>query len=180
MKLARSRVARFLLQFAPLFVVSLGLYWLVMPYYEQAVHLIANAINRQFEPPLWIEATEWGYWKCMVGNADGTETLVRRWFPFLRDLVFLDLALVPALLLATPTTLRVRLRIAGLGIVLAYVGHVLVMLGLTRGTWCLAMTPGSFFCMWLMRVMYTSGQTFGAAIWALLAWRYWFPGRVMR
>jgi hypothetical protein len=52
------------------------------------------------------------------------------------------------------------------------------MIGLMRAAVCTIYTPQNFVCFGLLRLFYVSGQLFGAAIWVLLSWRYWFrPAR---
>jgi hypothetical protein len=110
-----------------------------------------------------------------VSTPTELDRIVYRWNDSLPHLVLLTLALVPALTLASPTSWRNRLRITGIGLVLVFVGHVVVMAGLTRAMWCLVESPGDFVCLTLLRMLYVSGQLSGVAIWSLLTWRYWFP-----
>jgi hypothetical protein len=173
------KLLRFGAQFLPLFALFLWLYWLILPSYEPAVLNAANAIGSTLSPASRMDATA-DEWSCTITQPSGEERQLKRWYGFLRHLLFLDLALVPALLLPTPVALRVRLRLAGLGIVLVYVGHVIAVLALMRGMWCLVESPGNFVCNWILRIAYTSGQLFGAAIWGALAWRYWFPADLRR
>jgi len=176
----RRKLLRFSVQFLPLFTLLLWLYWLVLPQYEPAVLRVANLVGGLLSPATRVEAVAGDEWNCIVAEPDGGERVLKRWYGFLRHLLFLDLALVPALLLPTPAPLRVRLRITGLGIVLVFVGHVAAVLGLMRGMWCLVESPNSFVCNWILRIAYTSGQLFGAVIWGLLAWRHWFPADLRR
>ena len=47
------------------------------------------------------------------------------------------------------------------------------MVGLVRGYVCLQQTPDSFACLWLLRLVFVSGQLSAAALWLMLAWRRW-------
>ena len=81
---------------------------------------------------------------------------------------------LPALLLATPAPWRTRWRFLAYAVPLIYLGHVISLVILTRGVYCLQLKPGTFICLWGLRVAYTSGQLFAATLWVMLTWRYWF------
>lgn len=166
---------RSVLLFVPLLLVFSAGYLALRPYYEPAAQRTASLITRHMDPPTWIDSGPGGHWRCHAQTSQLADRIVYRWNLELPHLVMLSLALVPALTLATPTTWRNRLRLTGLGIVLVFVSHVVAMAGLTRAMWCLTQSPKSFVCLTLLRLLYVSGQLFGAAIWGLLTWRYWFP-----
>lgn len=173
----RRKVLRATLLFVPLFLLFAAGYLAVKPYYEPTVQRTAAVVTRHLSPPTWIDTGPNSLWRCHVQTAKDPNRIIYRWNTALPHLIFLNLAMLPALTLATPTTWRNRLKITGLAIVLMFAGHVVVLAGLSRGIWCLVESPGYFPCMWLLRLLYISGQAFGAAIWVLLTWRYWFPDR---
>lgn len=175
MTVNRPKVFRSAALFVPLLLLFSALYLWVKPQYEPAVQRTANAITRRLSPPSWIDSAANGQWLCHVSRPGAPNRIVYRWNVSLPHLVFLSLALVPALTLATPTTLRNRLRLTGLGLMLVFATHVAVMVGLMRAALWLIASPRSFLCLWLLRMLYVSGQLCGAAIWVLLTWRYWFP-----
>jgi hypothetical protein len=88
-------------------------------------------------------------------------------------LVFLSMVTLPALLLATPAPWRRRLRLLAWGVPLIFLGHVIALVLTTRGVHCLQEQPGTFVCLWALRISYASGQMFAATFWVLLTWRYW-------
>jgi hypothetical protein len=88
--------------------------------------------------------------------------------------------LLPALALATPVGLRARFEMAGLGLAALVAVQALAMVGLVRGYLCLQQTPGSFTCLWLLRLVFVSGQLSAAALWVLLAWRHWLGPTAVR
>ena len=98
---------------------------------------------------------------------------LKRWNLGTPHLILLSLALLPALLLATPAPVGTRFRLLGLALMLMVVIHVLSIIGVMRGVQCLRESPGTFHCLWMLRLVYSSGQLFAAVLWVVLTWRYW-------
>lgn len=175
MNSTRRKGLLFGLQFLPLFLLCLWLYSKALPSYQTAVFGVANAVTERMSPPTRIEAVpDAGWWAYRMTPA-GDKERVGGWADFVAHLVFLSLALLPALLLATPAPWLDRIRLLGIGLLLLFCVHVVSIIGLVRETQCLVVKPGTFHCLWLLRLVYSSGQVFGAVLWALLTWRYWFP-----
>jgi hypothetical protein len=176
MKPLQRKGLLFAVQFVPLFAVFLWLYTLVYPAYEHAVLGTATSIMQLYDPPTRIAARPVGGWRADVVPRDGSrrQLLLER-DEFVAHLFLLSLALLPALLLATPAPLYDRLRMLGWGMALLFFTQALSIVGLVRGTYCLRQHPGTFLCLVLLRLAYTSGQIMGAVLWALLTWRQWFP-----
>ena len=65
-------------------------------------------------------------------------------------LVYLNLALLPALVLATPVPWRQRPRMLGFALPSLIAVHALTLM--VRASLGLYHSPGSFFCLWLLRV----------------------------
>lgn len=170
------RVLVFCATCVPLFAVSLVLYPQVLGLWQPAAIGAANAVTRQLSPPTWLveEEGEAG-WRGMMRDRAGAERSFSSWAGFVRHFLFLGLAFVPALLLATPAPLHVRLELLALGLLLLFGTEVLSLVGLMRGKLCLVESPGRFTCLWLLRIVYASGQILGLAVWALLAWSFFFP-----
>lgn len=167
-------VLAFGLGFLPVFLVLLWLYPHVLPVYERAVLGLANAWLGAGTSPLYVEARPDG--ALELYSVAGTERRRLTREPFQRPYaVFLSLALLPALLLATPVRVAVRARLMLLGLLLLYALHVVVVIALLRAQLCLAADPGSRVCTWVMALTVTSGQTGAVTLWALLSWRYWMP-----
>lgn len=175
MRFPANRPLRFALQFLPLFALFLWLYTMVLPYYQPAVLGVANTITSKLSPPTRIEIDPSGGWRSYVTESPGEERRLQGWTGFVTHLIYLGLLFLPPLLLATPAPIATRLRLLVLGLALLYVVHVLSIVGLIRGTYCLSASPGDSFCMWLVRLVYVSGQVTGAGLWAALTWRYWVP-----
>lgn len=89
--------------------------------------------------------------------------------------MFLNLALLPALLLATPVGWCRRLRLAGIGLAGLVAVHAFTLVALIRVYLCLQSSPGNFLCLAMLRGSYASGQIFAAVLWAALTWRFWLP-----
>lgn len=175
MRANQRKALIFGLTFLPVFVVCVLLFTQVMPLYRSAVIGVANVVTGVLTPPTKVEVTPQGKLHAFSLQADGSRTTVGVWETFVNYLLFLNLALLPALLVATPAPWRDRLRLLLVGLAILFVAHVLCLIGLVRETQSLAAQPGVFHRLWLLRVIYLSGQIFAAVIWALLTWRYWFP-----
>ncbi len=169
------RIAVFGLLFVPSFVVFLAVYLAIFPVYDQVVVASANFVTKQFAHPTHLVVLERGGWQAFVFIPERGQQPMRDWFAGTAHLIYLSLVTLPALLLATPVPWRKRLGWLALGLPLAFISHVLSAILLTRGTHCLQQAPGTFSCLWALRVAYTSGQLFAAAFWIPLTWRHWFP-----
>jgi len=168
------KVLRFALLFIPLFAVCVVVYLLVVSQYQRTVFATANVVMAQMDPPTMLHADFRHDWRSYRYPPEGGRVKVRPWSKSLTHLVFLNLAVLPALLLATPIPWADRLRLVLIGFALMFLGHVLVSVLLVRASYCLQQAPGTFLCLFALRVSYTSGQVFAAVIWALLTWKYWF------
>lgn len=177
MPLDRRRVLIFLAWLIPLFAVFMLAYRPIAPFYQHAVLAGANAVAERLPPPLRIEVLPEGGWQYFEVRGAGWMRPQIRWDAMTPHYFLLGLAILPALLLATPAPWRMRLKLLGIGLILLYVAQVIAVVGLIRATHCLRIAPGTRHCLLTLRVVYTSGQISAAAIWALLSWRYWFPKR---
>ncbi len=116
------KILIFGLEFLPLFLAFLWLYLLILPYYQPVVIGTANAVTERMSPPTRIESFGKVKMKSFVFTPQDGNRFMRSWDKTTGHLVFLSLALTPALLLATPTTIRTRFRLLGLGLPLVFVG----------------------------------------------------------
>jgi hypothetical protein len=161
----------------PLLAGALAAYPRLLDPYSAVALDAANALSRRLSPPTaLVEVEDRQGWSAVVLDAHGGPP--RRyagWEFFVRHFIFVGLVFVPPLLLATPAPLAARLRLLLLGLALLFATQVLALVGLMRGKLCLSAEPGTFACLWLLRLVYASGQIGGLAIWGLLAWRRWFP-----
>ena len=167
------KILLFMLQFVPWFLLFLVLYLVLLPKYEPIVLASANVVTENMRPPTEIEQFR-GRWRAHVFTPDIGRRTLRIWNRHASHLMLLSLVTLPALLLATPAPFLVRLRMLGLALPLLFLGHVVSVIGLTRGVQCLREAPGTFHCLWMLRVVYSSGQLVAAGLWVLLTWRYWF------
>jgi hypothetical protein len=172
---APRRILIFALQFVPLFAVCLWLYVLLLPRYERLVVGAASTLTERLSRPTELAIEPGGLWQSYVFTPEGGRRPLQRWDRTVAYVITLSLAVFPAMLLATPAPLSTRLRLFVAGLILLFVVHVLSIVGLMRGTFCLEQRPGNFLCLSMLRLVYTSGQLLGAAVWAGLSWRYWFP-----
>jgi hypothetical protein len=178
MKPLRHRALSFALQFVPLFVVTLLAYTFIVPGYQKLVLGTSNAITEQLSPRMRIDVKDDGGWQLFVRSDRGRPKPRTQWDAFVPHLVLLGLAVLPALLLATPVPIPTRLKMLGIALPLLFLTQVASVTLLVWGTQCLREAPGTFYCLWILRVVYTSGQISAAVLWALLTWRFWFPGPV--
>ena len=168
------KILFFGLQFVPLFLVCIWIYLTVQPIYLQFVIATANTVTQRLDPPTHVESGGTRM-QSFVFTAERGQRTLRTWSPKMGHLILLSLALLPALLLATPAPFLKRFQLLGIGLVLMFLGNVLAMIGLTRGYYGLREAPGTFYWLWVFRSVNASGQFCSAAIWALLTWRYWLP-----
>jgi hypothetical protein len=174
MSAALRRLLLFGLQFVPLFLLFLGLYVKLLPRYEPLVRGAANAITGRMTPPTQLQLEPPGGWRYTVFTPEQGLQGRMRWGHDTPHKILISLALLPALLLATPAPVTTRLRLVALGLPLLFGVHVLSVVGLMRGTEHLRNAPGTFYWLWILRGVYASGQLFAAALWLLLSWRWWF------
>jgi hypothetical protein len=172
------KLLSFVLLFVPLFILCFVLYVWMVPAYEPLVMGTANAIMLQMTPPTHLESIVEGKggWEAFVWSADEGERRIRGWGPATAHLAYLSIVTLPALLLATPAPIRSRFLLLAIAIPLLFISHVTSLIVTTRGVHCLWKEPGTFYCLWALRMAYTSGQIFAATFWILGTWRYWFPG----
>jgi hypothetical protein len=180
MNLDLRRLFRAAVEFIVFLGVFVSLYLLIWRLYEPVVFWTANTITGHLSPATRMDSGSLGNWRCFIALTDSPERMLRWWSPIQRHLIYLNLPLVLGLLLATPTTWKNRGRLAASGALLAFAGHVIVVITMMRSMVCLGANPTSFPCIWALKVCYVSGQLLGATIWGLLAWRYWFPSRQAR
>jgi hypothetical protein len=173
MRPGRRQLVRFVLQFAPFFLVLAWGYVRVLPYYGRLVVGSANAVTERLVPPTRMEMRSDGAWQYRVFTPERGVERLKSWNT--PHFILLSLPLVPALLLASPATWLARVRATGVGLALVFASHVLAVVALSRGTYGLLVAPGSFFHLWLLAFVYVSGQVAGLGIWVLLTWRLWFP-----
>jgi len=166
------KVFLFGLQFLPFFAVFLWLYPKVVPGYQWVVVKFANTVLDSLNPSMSIHINEQGGWDFTLAGPAG-----RGFDAGIGNLTlaYLNLALLPALLLATPVKWRQRLRMLGWGGLLLFVLHGLAAVVIVRVTLCLHYDRENVFCKSLLVLFATGGQVFGVALWALLTWRYWLP-----
>ncbi len=169
------KILIFGLEFVPLFLAFMWLYLLILPYYQPVAIGTANAVTERMSPATRLEGYGKVKMKSFVFTPEDGNQFMRSWNTTAGHLIFLSLALVPALLLATPAPIRTRFRLLGLGLPLVFLGHVLALIAMTRGIYGLRQAPGTFYWLWLVRIAYTSGQVVSATVGVLLTWRYWVP-----
>jgi hypothetical protein len=176
MRFDRRKALVFGVSFLPLFAVALWLYPRVLPSWERAVLLLSGPALARFSPPLSVELDDAGGMTAYVHQPDGARKplFTHTYQPYV---IFLSLALLPALLAATPLSLAGRLRLVLIGIALLYVVHVVTVIAVFHVSICLVRTPGHTGCTWLRGILLTSGQITGFAGWGLLTWRFWLPGQ---
>jgi len=169
------KILVFCLEFVPLFLGCLWLYFVVMPHYQPLTLSTANMVTERMSPPTRIESSGRLRLKSFVFTPERGDRFLESWGTTTVHLVFLSLALVPALMLATPAPILARFRLLGVGLLLVFLGHVLALIVMTRGIYALRQTPGTLYWLWAVRIAYTSGQVVSATLGVLLTWRYWVP-----
>jgi hypothetical protein len=177
MKPELRRALVFGLHFLILFPLCLWLYPEVLPAYQKLVVGVANLFLQAFSPALHVDVLADGGWQTFLIEAGAEPAFVYGMRPAALDLIYLNLALVPALLGATPVPATRRLSLLGWGLLLLVAFHVVAVIGLVRTWWCLQESPDDFLCHGFRGALKVSGQLFGVVQWALLTWSVWLPGR---
>lgn len=172
------RTARqFILLFIPLFAVMAFLYFWIIPVYEPVVLDAASWVQSKMDPPTAVGTDKWGRWKAFLTSGGYRRSLDVTWAVSVKHLHYLSIILLPSLVLATPIPWRKRFKLLAISLPLIFVAHVVAITGIVRMYYCLTIDPGDKLCMIGARICNTSGQLFGAALWALLTFRYWVGGR---
>jgi hypothetical protein len=153
-------------------VILLWLYQWIMPVYQQGVLAVVNPCLESLSPPLHIDADSKGDLSAYTPLPGGQrrDFFYEKYRPWP---IYLNLVLLPALILATPVELGQKARLLAIGLVLLFFWNVLSMIGLFRTQICLMQSPESFVCRWLKGLIMTSGQIGSFLGWAVLTWSYW-------
>ncbi len=170
------KISTFVIAFVPLFAGFFLLYQVLLTSYLAVVLLIANFFGHQVPPEMWIELLSGGSLKISFTQA-GSRLDFTVPIQVVHILTY-GLVFLPALLLATPSALKKRIRRFAIGM-LALLGiHVISVIGFFHAEICLQFyDPFSFGCYALEWIFSTGGQIFTILIWSLLTWREWFPAK---
>ena len=148
------------------------------PFSVNGVRPAVNVGLGWLDPPMRMEVMEDGGWRAFQILEGGEERFYWSRPGHYLDLTFLGLALLPALLLATPVSPLHRLRIFGIGMVLLLVAYVPAGFGLVWAVKCLHETPGNNVCHSVKTVVNVYGQLMSMVLWGLLTWDVWLPRAV--
>ena len=151
-------------------MVFVAIYLGIAEYYQQAVAGLANVVLSGFEYVSELVYQEDGSFAYDVAFPDGRVAQVTTHH---LTYTFLGLALLPALLMATPIDWSARLRLTGLGAVVLLATHVLMLVALVRVQRILLLDPYDVFGSWVRLCIGIGGQLSSFAIWGILSWRYW-------
>jgi hypothetical protein len=164
----RRDAARFVLLALPLLAVNVALYVLGIDAWESAVVRAANALLAPLPRPYLLEVEPGGALAFYAVVADGARKLVT---PRPHG-VYLSLALVPALLLATPARLADRCKWILIALPIVFATHVVAVLAMYRAH--LVLREGASVPWEVLFALATrSGQLCAIALWALFTWRFW-------
>ena len=169
----RRRILLFAAQFLLVFSALATLYSRVLPVYEKLVISVANFLLANLSPLARIVLEPSGQWHADLEHG------ARKWSVGIGSsehagLLFLNLIILPALLLATPVRTRERIRLLGKGLTLLVGIHVLSVSACVYGLGLLE-HPGGFLGSSLPSALRLGAQGVSIALWGLLTWRYWFP-----
>lgn len=158
------------MQFLPLFAGFLVVYRVIVRPYNAVVVALANAVLSNLQPEIHITINAMGGWDFKPAGPAGPTFNAA-----IGDLTFayLNIALLPALVLATPMKLIERARTLLWGLLVMFGLHVISPVVIVRAMLGLYYDPESVLCHWLLFVFATGGQVFGVVLWALLTWRFW-------
>ncbi len=170
MRRSARRLLAFIAQFIVFFVGFLLLYPVLLPIYNGLALSLANVVLAHSSLPLYIQVTADHSW--VVYRLPEKRPLFTLEGAYL-SLIYLNLALLPALVLATPGPFQQRLKLLGWGMALLLGVHALSAIALTRAEICVHYDPDNIGCNVVEGIFGTGGQLFAVAIWVTLTWRYW-------
>jgi hypothetical protein len=169
MRVARRDALRFAILAVPLLAVSLALYAAGIHGYESIVVRAANLWLASLSRPFLLEVDDAGALSLYAIVPEGARS-----FGLPRPHgIYLSLALVPALLLATPAPWRSRMRWLLIALPIVFLSHVLALLLLYHAHLALRGGAGMPYTV-LFGLASRSGQLVAVALWALSTWRFWF------
>lgn len=171
MRSSTRRLLIFVAQFVGFFAVFLGFYPVLLPLYNQLAPNLANLLLASLKPPMRVAATSDNSWIVYFLAGHPIFTLEADYL----SLIYLNLALLPALLMATPAPWRRRWKLLGWGLLLLVGVHTLSVVALVQAEMCVHRDPENLACSVVEGVFGTGGQLFAVALWLLLTWRDWFP-----
>jgi hypothetical protein len=163
-------VGVFTLTFLVLIPATLWCYTKVLPSYQATVAAGANGVLSLVGSTRTISPHEEGGWtsdaaprrRLVTGPPDyGSQQL---------ESLFLSLAILPALILATPLPWGRRLALLGIGTATLWAVHVAAVIALVQTESC---NHDSAVCHLIRSNVYIGGQLFALALWALLTWEFW-------
>jgi hypothetical protein len=175
MKLNARKLLLFSVQFVVFFLLLLWLYPKILPLYNQFALGLANTVLSGLTPPMRVEAAPDKSWRVHLLSGRPLFTLEADYL----NLIYLNLVLLPALLLATPVCFLQRLKLLSLGLLLLLGVHAASAIAIVHSEVCQHYDPSNLGCNWLEEVFATGGQLFSVVLWGLLTWRYWFPKPVV-
>lgn len=172
MRLRARKLLLFIAQFFIFFAAFLLIYPILLPIYNGLALSLANIALTRSSTPLYIQAANDHSW--VVYRLPERRPLFTLEGSHL-SLIYLNLALLPALILATPVPFQQRLKLLGWGMLVLLGVHALSAITITHAEICVYHDPDNVGCNVVEGIFGTGGQLFAVALWGLLTWRYWFP-----
>jgi hypothetical protein len=171
---ARRRAAAFALWVLPLLAACTAAYLVVLPGWQSAVVRSTDMVLHHLSPPMRLTVNEAGYWNAFRLDPGGGETFFWGRPPENLHLFFIGLAILPALVLATPVRLLDRARLALIGLALLFVCQVLAAVALTHAQYHLRMLDAeSVFWDYVKTIANAFGQLISIVLWVVLTWHAW-------
>jgi hypothetical protein len=149
-------------------------YALMLPYYELLLASFANAVFEAVSSPLNISIGADAHvivWRVAEAG------IQERYDP---NVLFLNLVILPPLLLASPGKLVHRVRALAVSGPFLVALDLMLFLVLLRTRLCLSGDPDGSLCVWGWGLLMTSGQVTAVLAWALLSRRFILPGAMAR
>ena len=167
-------VGTFALTFLLLIPATLWCYEQVLPGYQRSIASAANGLFALSGSTRQIREHAAGGWTSAEARpypfAAGPPSYVNEQL----ESLFLSLAILPALILATPLPWRRRLALLGIGLATLWVVHGVAAFALVQTETC---AQSSALCHWMRGNVIIGGQLFALGLWALLTWDFWLQLR---
>lgn len=167
------RLAFFASGFIPLLVGAAWLYPSILPPYQRVVLGTVNAVLATLSPVAEVRAVLEGRWQVLVHRVHtGRIATYTLGGTNIGLSTFFQLVVLAALLLATPVSLKERLRLLCRGIGLMFAFHVLCVAGCAYGMALVDDSKSAVFRS-LPIILGPFASGLAAVVWSLLTWRYW-------
>ena len=143
--------------------LSAACYVLVLPYYERVLTFLANVLLKSVSPRLTVAVNHDAQLVVSTTSALGVGVLDR----YDPHVVFLNLVILPALVLASPVGLARRIKVIAATMPVLLFVDVMMFFGMVQTRTLLAGDPYNGIYAWMWGTVMAGGQVTAVLAWAL-------------